>query len=154
MIFIWPEKRWQCWHWWGVELVSSDQFFCFILRQGGCNIQSEGKANQRWDVDASKLSLLGLVSRDVFLDKMSLDVKDFTNWHFESLKWVVSRIWVGRLFDTWAVRVGPFHGIIVAQNRDPYLLFWYAHRSWTEFFHVQGRCRQSYWCFEKCHPCP
>ena len=44
-------------------------FFCLILRQGGCNIQSEGKANQRWDVDASTLSLLSLVSRDVFLTK-------------------------------------------------------------------------------------
>lgn len=107
------------------------------LRQGGCNIPSEGKANQRWDVDASKVvSFESSIQRCVF-NKMSLDVKDFTNWHFESLKWVVSRIWVGRLFDTWAVRVGPFHGIIVAQNRGPYL-FWYAHRSWTEFSMFRG----------------
>lgn len=48
------------------------------LRQGGCNIPSEGKANQRWDVDASNVvSFESSIQRCVF-NKMSLDVKDFT----------------------------------------------------------------------------
>lgn len=120
-----------------VEFVSSDQHFTICAKEA---VTSRAKAKPIRDGmwTHRTLSLLSLVSRDVFLTKCHWmwRISPLALWKFEvgcikNLSWPV--VW----YMTWAVRVGPFYGIIVAQNRDPYL-FWYAHRSWTEFSMFRG----------------
>ena len=112
------------------------------LRQGGCNIQSEGKANQRWDVDASKVvSFESSIQRCVF-NKMSLDVKDFTIGHFESLKWVCIKnlswpvVWYA-VHLCWPI---PYCRIIVAQKWGS-LSIVICSSFMDRIFHVQGEMR-------------
>lgn len=97
-----------------VEFVSSDQHFTICAKEA---VTSRAKAKPIRDGmwTHRTLSLLSLVSRDVFLTKCHWmwRISPLALWKFEvgcikNLSWPV--VW----YMTWAVRVGPFYGIIVA----------------------------------------